>query len=289
MTASDNGLDDLEHRHPEWAPWLAVIQEVVGEAADPKWDSAVPCFPEAQTDRRPLLSGATLALTAGPLQRFLERLLQIASAGGKAKMATLKAALQAPIDVLALFSASLHQDSERLKQTALVLGADEEALEAVAALFPVPFLQACNRGWASKIPASWLEGYCPICGTWPAFAEVRGVERSRYLRCGRCGSAWHAHFLFCPYCGTTDHEELVSLVPQKSGSNCAIEACRHCRSYVKSFTLLQGGPAVKVLLDDLASVDLDIAAVDQGYRRPQGAAYALETTVVRDGQMAIVT
>ena len=283
MTANDNGLNDLKHRHPEWAPWLAVIQEVIAEAADPKWESVVPRYTEAQTDRRPLLTGTTLTVPVGPLQRFLERLLRIACAGANAKMATLKTALQAPIDVLELFRASLHQSNDPLKQTALALGADEEALQAVAALLPVPFLQACNRCWASKIPASWLEGYCPICGAWPVFAEVRGVERSRYLRCGRCGSAWHAHFLFCPYCGTTDHQELVSLVPQKSGSNCAIEACRHCQGYVKSFTLLQGSPAVKVLLDDLGSVDLDIAAFDQGYHRPQGPAYALEMTVIEQG------
>jgi FdhE protein len=289
MTASDNGLNDLEHRHPEWAPWLAVIQEVVAEAADPKWDSTVPRFTEVQTGSRPLLSGATLILTAGPLQRFLERLLRIASAGGNAKMATLKAALQAPLDVLELFSASLHQNNDRLKQTALALGADEEAFQAVATLLPVPFLQACNHHWASAIPESWLEGYCPICGTWPAFAEVRGVERSRYIRCGRCGSAWHAHFLFCPYCGTTDHEELASLVPQKSGSNCAIETCSHCQGYIKSFTVLQGSPAARVLLDDLASVDLDIAAVEQGYRRPHGPGYALTVTVMQDGRMPMAT
>lgn len=289
MSANDNGLNDLKHRHPEWGPWLAVIQEVIAEAADPKWDSAVPRFPEAQTGKRPLLSGMGLVLTAAPLQRFLERLLRIASAGSNARMATLKAASQVPLDVLELFTASLHQDNDRLKQTALALRADEEALQAVATLLAVPFLQACNRRWASKIPASWFEAYCPICGTWPAFAEVRGVERSRYFRCGRCGSAWHAHFLFCPYCGTTEHEELVSLVPQKSGANCAIEACRRCQGYVKSFTLLQGSPAPKVLLDDLASVDLDIAAVDQGYRRPQGPAYALEMTVMKDGHMTIDT
>jgi hypothetical protein len=34
------------------------------------------------------------------------------------------------------------------------------------------------------------------------------------------------------------------------------------------------------MVDDLASVDLDIAALELGYRRPAGAGYALDVNVV---------
>jgi formate dehydrogenase maturation protein FdhE len=88
--------------------------------------------------------------------------------------------------------------------------------------------------------------------------------------------------LFCPYCGTRDHEKLVSLVPDKSGANCVIDACKHCLGYVKTFTTLQGSPPAKILLDDFASVDFDLAAFEQGYRRPQGAGYALNVTVTNN-------
>jgi FdhE protein len=187
------------------------------------------------------------------------------------------------MDVSHLFTASVSHDSERIKEIAVKVGADPEAFPAVADLLPLPFLQACYRHWASAIPESWMEGYCPTCGAWPAFAEVRGIERSRYLRCGRCGGAWQAHCLFCPYCGTTNHEELISLVPEQSGSNSVIDACKHCLGYVKSFTVLQGSPAAGVLLDDLASAHLDVAAVEQGYKRPLGAGYALAVNVVENG------
>jgi FdhE protein len=78
----------------------------------------------------------------------------------------------------------------------------------------------------------------------------------------------------------TDHNELVSLVPEKSGSNSVIDACQRCLGYVKTFTTLQGSPPAKVMIDDLASVDLDIAAMQQGYKRPDGAGYALDVIVV---------
>ena len=80
-----------------------------------------------------------------------------------------------------------------------------------------------------------------------------------------------------------DHEELVSLVPEKSGSNSVIDACKHCLGYVKTFTTLQASPAAKVMLDDLATVDLDVAALEQGYKRPQGTGYSLNVTVTDNG------
>jgi FdhE protein len=60
-----------------------------------------------------------------------------------------------------------------------------------------------------------------------------------------------------------------------------IDACKRCLGYVKTFTTLQGSPPAKVMVDDLASVDLDIAALEQGYRRPAGAGYALDITIVQ--------
>ena len=78
----------------------------------------------------------------------------------------------------------------------------------------------------------------------------------------------------------TDHEELVSLVPEKSGLNAVIDACKRCLGYIKTFTTLQGSPPARVMVDDLASVELDIAALEQGYRRPEGAGYSLDIKMV---------
>jgi len=283
MTAIDTGLQDLKRQHPEWEPWLAVVQEILRESTNPQWDAVVPDFTGAQQSNIPLLAGATLALEQRSVRRLLEQLIRIACRNGTAKMATLEPALDSHLDILTLFKASLRQDSDYLKKTAAALGADPEAFEAVASLVPLPFLQACNRRWKLSTAPGWLEGYCPVCGTWPALTEVRGVERNRYFRCGRCGGEWRAHCLFCAYCGMNDHEELVSLVPEKSGAGRMIEACKRCLGYVKTFTTLEGSAPTKVILDDLGSVDLDVAAVEQGYQRPQGTGYALDMTIVGDG------
>jgi len=283
MTAIDIGLRDIKSRRPEWAPWLAVVQEILREAADPNWDALVPDRAAMQQSKVPLLAEAKLDLAKSSVTTWLAQLIRIASRSGTTQMSTLKSVPHAKLDAATLFRAALHQDSGQIKETAAGLGADPGAFQAVVALLPVPFLHACNRRWARSMAASWTEGYCPVCGAWPAFAEVRGIERSRYLRCSRCGGEWQAHCLLCPFCGMTDHKELVSLVPENSGSNAMIDACNGCRGYIKTFTTLQGSPPVKVLLDDLDSVELDVAAAEQGYRRPQGAGYSLNINVANNG------
>jgi FdhE protein len=282
MTAVEAGLQDLKRRHPEWEPWLAVVQEVLSETTNPEWDTFVPVRTEAQQSKVPLLAGTTLALAQRSVHRLLEKLIRIAHRSGTPKMATLEPARSAELEWSSLFRASLCQDSARLKEIASHIGADPEAFQAVAALLPIPLLHACNRRWVSSKSASWVEGYCPVCGAWPALAEVRGIERNRYFRCGRCGGEWQAQCLFCPYCGMTDHNELASLVPEKSGSNSTIEACKRCLGYVKAFTTLQGSPPAKVFLDDLASAHLDVAAMEQGYKRPEGGGYALDVALTEN-------
>jgi FdhE protein len=284
MTAIDPGLQSLKRQHPEWEPWLAVVQAILRETADPKWDAVVPLRAQIQS-KVPLLAEANLDLEKSLIRPFSEQLLRVACRSGTAQMATLKTALDATLDVFTLFRASVNQDGDRIKQLAVALGADPEAFQAVAVLIPVPFLHACNRRWARSLAASWIEGYCPVCGAWPAFAEVRGIERSRHLRCGRCGGEWQTRGLYCLYCGMTDHKELVSLVPENSGSNSVIDACTRCRGYVKTFTTLQGSPPDRVMLDDLASVELDVAAVEQGYKRPEGAGYFLNATVTENSAL----
>jgi FdhE protein len=291
MMAPDTALHGLKRQRPEWEPWLAVVEEILREAGSSTWDVAVPGSgteaPGAKAAARqtavPLLAKATIHVQTNSMRRLLERLIRIASLSGTPKMATLAAALGEDLDVLMLFTASLCQDSERVTEVAAASGADAEALQAVIALLPVPFLHACNRRWASSISESWVERYCPVCGSWPAFAEVRGIERSRYLRCGRCGGAWHAHALSCPYCAVRDHDALVSLVPETAGAQAVIEACTRCLGYVKTFTTLQGCPPGTVMLQDLASVDLDVAALEQGYTRPPGTGYFLQVTVTDKG------
>ena len=283
MMVPATALNGLKRQRPEWEPWLALVEEILREAQTPAWDTAVPSLDRMGLEAAvPLLAGAAVSVQTNSVRRLLERLIRIASRSGTPKMATLESALNADLDVLILFEASVCQDGARLMEVAARMGVDGEAFQAVIALASVPFLYACNRSWASSISQSWVEGYCPVCGSWPAFAEVRGIDRTRYFRCGRCGGEWHARSLHCPYCANTDHDGLVSLKAENTDSAATIEACQRCLGYVKTFTRLQGCSPGTVMLEDLGSVALDIAALEHGYSRTPGAGYTLQVTV-RDG------
>lgn len=281
MTASGNAsVLDVGRQYPEWQSWLAVVEEVLSEAAQSQWDASVTEPPQPQNRKVPLLADTTVVLDTAAVSRWSKRLMQIAYRSGAPKMSALSHVRQRRLNDTDLFAASICQDNHYLRTVADGLSVDANAFQAVALLIAVPFLQACNRHWAASISDSWLEGYCPICGAWPAYGEVRGIERNRYLRCGRCGSAWQTRCLSCAYCGMTDHKELLSLVPEKAGSNSAIDACKRCRGYVKTFTALRGDYPLDVMVKDLASVDLDIVALAQEYRRPEGAGYPVDVHIL---------
>ena len=277
-------LTALERQQPEWGPWLRVLHEVVCEPAS-GWDAVVHSAgrPSSQTNA-PLLAGVAVSMPAASIRGLAKRLIRAAANGGTPKMTTLQAVRAADLDVFALFTASVCQDRARLGEMAGLHGADEEAFEAVMALVALPFLHACRRHWAPSLSATWTEGFCPVCGAWPAFAEMRGIERSRHFRCGRCASEWYSRLLCCAYCASTNHDELVTLVPEKTGAHCSVDACRRCHGYIKTFTRLQGCPPDAVMFEDLATVAFDVAALEQGYVRPSAAAHPLDIIVTDSRQ-----
>jgi FdhE protein len=279
MSTAGTALDSLKRQRPEWAPWLAVVEEIVREAESTHWDPAVPPMTEmSETSQQrvavPLLAGASIAVPPRVVRRLLDRIIRRAAASGLDEMAGLRPAIEAE-DAVRLFAASLDQDADCVQQRASTLAVDAPVMQAVVALLAVPFLQACYRQWSHRVAESWDRGYCPLCGSWPAFAEVRGIERRRYFRC-RCGSEWYARALVCAFCGLSDHHKLTSLVPAKSEVHAVIDACNGCGGYVKTFTRLQGCAPGAVMVEDLASADLDMAAIEHGYVRPLGTGYRLD-------------
>lgn len=276
---ASNHVEVLRRTRPEWMPWLAVVDEAVRGIGGPRWEAAVPAPPPVIAGPGPLLDGVSITPDPAAVRGLLERLIDLASRCGTPQMARLNTMLRGDLDHGGLLRAAIVQDSRGIARVAHTHDVDGDALHAVLALLCVPLVQACRRQWASSISPGWSEGHCPVCASWPAFAEVRGIDRQRYLRCGRCGAEWHGEVLRCSYCRNVDHEQMTTLVPEQQAMRGVVEACRRCRSYVKAFTKLQGTPPAAVMLEDLATVDLDIAALDQGFVRPAGAARAFDVTV----------
>ncbi len=198
---------------------------------------------------------------------LLDRLLLAAAEapGG----ASLRNAARSPkLDPRAVLVAGIRDDRAVLEAIAVEIGAAPEAFVPVAELAAMPVLQARGRRLKARCEG-WTEGHCPICGAWPALAELRGLERGVRLRCGRCGADWQGSPLSCVFCGNKDHERLRALVPEGTAESRRVEACDVCHGYLKALARMGPMAPEMVQLEDLASVDLDLAAIERGYRRPE--------------------
>jgi FdhE protein len=260
-------VTELQGAHPEWSPYLALVSLVLEEAKEEVWNDAVPP-PGSGQPGQPMLAGTVIRLPRRVAERWVRDAVRMAAAHSDAARPLLEATGTGRLDAGRLFEAAVAGTPGPLR----TLGAEAEVgvgiLEALTPLIGMPLWQACGRAWADRTPAGWRHGHCPICGAWPALAELRGLENRRRFRCGLCGADWGGDLLWCPFCGTDDHARLDSLVLPDRCDTRRVDVCRACQGYIKTITTLSPTAPREVLLRDLATLVLDAAALDQGYRRP---------------------
>jgi FdhE protein len=87
-------------------------------------------------------------------------------------------------------------------------------------------------------------------------------------------------WLRCPYCAETEHTKLGYLAPEDGETTRKVEVCDTCKGYVKAEPTVKPLAPWEIVLDDLATVPLEIAALDRGYHRPERPGYAMEAKVV---------
>ena len=74
---------------------------------------------------------------------------------------------------------------------------------------------------------------------------------------------------------TAQHTRLGSLVPEATRETRKVDTCAACHGYLKTLTTLVPAAADELGLLDLATVELDIAALEHGYARPGGVGVSL--------------
>jgi FdhE protein len=251
---------------PESDAWLKLLEAALGESeAAPVWAAAVPSPSAERPVKAPLLSHTRITLDARAARNWVRGLLTLALPAQARK-----------IDAIALLEAALCHDDARIDALAHSSGADASALRVAGQMAVLPLLQACGRGLGPAVPPTWWEGYCLVCGAWPVVAEYTGLERKRQLRCGRCGVGWAIPQLRCVFCDETHHDHLGYLTPEAGEQTRRIETCNTCKGYLKAVTTVRPLAPWAILVDDLTTVPLDIAALERGYRRPERPGYALE-------------
>jgi formate dehydrogenase maturation protein FdhE len=174
--------------------------------------------------------------------------------------------------------AALTRDAERLPEAmrnwfdaarAVPAGGREVSTE-IAGLEPLllqamrPFLSRCADAVSARtLFQGWPHGNCPLCGGEPDFSYITPAAE-RLLICSRCTLRWRFDQLACPFCLNADRTRLTSFATRDGLYR--LSGCDVCQRYVKAFDGRNASRQVMPAVDAIATLPLDAAAVQRGYR-----------------------
>jgi FdhE protein len=221
----------------------------------------------------PLLRGESLPLDRGWLRdRYLDLCTALTGQPG-AHVAGAQALTQAvrrgTIDVQALTLDVLAGDPGVVADQAARAELDVGLAATLLRWTLLPLLEQVALGLHPlRQQLDWQQGYCPTCGAWPILAEQRGIEQLRFLRCGLCASDWSCQRLLCPFCGSRSHADIAYLYEEQQQATQRAVTCERCHCYYKSIATLTPLSAPRLLVADLATLHLDLVALERAYSPP---------------------
>ena len=243
------GLSEAQERVTDCVPsadWSVLLRSREGE------------FPQLRVEMLPL---DELAL---PFHDFLSRVAEFGTE-------TIKD------DAQALLS---QDDDRQLEPLRAALGAwgraaalreaeEDDDFYFYARAFLEPVVTSIAQADSSQ-PTEWTQNFCLACGGPPQVAVIRDLPDTvgrRSLTCSMCATEWRFRRLTCPHCGETEADKLP-VHTAESIAHVRVDACTTCSRYIKTVDLRKDGTAVP-LVDELAAVELDIWAQEQGLTKLQ--------------------
>jgi FdhE protein len=223
----------------------------------------------------PVLAGEPIPLPVAVLVPTLLKLCDALADGGAGDAAShIRETIESgKIEPGSLLTASLARNQAAMRTGAVHRGLSPDLVWLVAELAVGPFVHALQRLLLANAGSSelrsaldaWNHGYCPACGSWPAVAEVAGGHRT--LRCSFCSSAWELAAYACIYCGEGGGP-FVTAAPDDERKDRRVEVCSGCGGYLKTVDVPELSPFPLLSISDIETTDLDVAAMEHGYKRP---------------------
>lgn len=141
--------------------------------------------------------------------------------------------------------------------------AEAAGLEPVLQQAMRPVLTRCADAVMARTDmAGWERNICPLCGGEPDLAVITPAAE-RLLICGRCAARWRFHQISCPFCLNEDRTKITSLASRDGKYR--ITACDVCQRYIKAYDARRAGRPVLPVVDSVATLPLDAAAIQRGY------------------------
>ena len=153
---------------------------------------------------------------------------------------------------------------ESAKAGAPPIHGDAAGLEPIILQAMRPFLtRSADAIMAKTDLAGWTHGTCPLCAGEPDFAVITPAA-DRILICGRCSARWRFHQLTCPFCLNADRGRITSFASRDGQYR--LYACDECARYLKAYDARRASRPVMPIVDGVATLPLDAAAMQKGYK-----------------------
>jgi hypothetical protein len=142
-------------------------------------------------------------------------------------------------------------------------GEQDGMLEQVLTVAMHPFLSRCAEVLQPRPElALWTHPFCALCGGEPELAAIT-PSAERHLICGRCSLRWKFAALTCPFCLNGDRSRITSFATPDA--HYRVYACDVCRRYLKAYDGRRASRPIMPIVDTVATLPLDAAAIQRGY------------------------
>jgi formate dehydrogenase maturation protein FdhE len=127
-----------------------------------------------------------------------------------------------------------------------------------------PVLTRCAEAIMARTDFSgWRHHICPLCAGEPDLAVIT-PSAERLLICSRCAARWRFDQIACPFCLNDERARITSLASRDGQYR--LSCCDSCRRYIKAFDARRASRPVMPVVDSVATLPLDAAAIQRGYQ-----------------------
>lgn len=270
-------LRDIKELHPELGEavdmHLALLEmqrRVQGRIPLPSFELSAEIFARHQQEGRPLLRFEEIPLELSDLRLIVRQTADILRRHGALEEAEFQKvqSLGRDMELLSVLAQWYRETAEKhaaaIGQRATAgTSADSGTFDQVFTLAMRPFLSRCAEVIQQRPElASWQHPHCAVCGGEPDFAVITPAAE-RLLICGRCGLRWKFEPLTCPYCRNSDRTRITSFATPDGRYR--VYACDVCTRYLKAYDGRRAARPVMPIVDGVATLPLDAAAMQRGY------------------------
>jgi|SRR5688572_1248064 len=271
-------LQAIRAQHPELAgaidmhlELLALQRRIQGRVTLPMLDLSSETLQRHQAEARPLLRFEDIPLDLSDLRLLVRQTADVLRRFGALDQPDYDKAQTLGRDMKLLATVGSWYRSAADRQLAVAgvpsiatddLG-DDTALGQVIGLAMRPFLSRCAEVLQQRGELeNWTHAHCALCGGEPDLAVIM-PSAERHLICGRCSLRWKFESLTCPYCRNSDRAKITSFAT--TDGKYRVYACDVCRRYLKAYDGRRATRPVMPIVDSVATLPLDAAAMQRGY------------------------